>query len=576
MLYNRIVSSLLTSFLEKFLSVARFPLLIVILGAALSFTGCVSNDLPYPVVVPNVVSVIVDEAEKVDVDYGKREITVHLPETADIRNVNIRSVHLDHEVAFLPFDITGLHDLSKPIRFIIRTYQDYEWTIHAVRHIKREFTVQGQIGATFFDEVNRRAIAMIGRKGDLTHVTVTSLKLGADGFTEYSRSVDRMTNFTSPVSVDVTEFGYTETWNLFVEKTDLAIGVQSVDPWAHSAYVTTIGESGVENSVKFRKFGISAWTDVPQSQISSNGGSFVAHLTGLEPETEYEVVAVSGADWSEVERFVTEAAAPLPNGDFEHVSLVDGASYYKFYDPSCGVDEGSYMFWGSGNGEGSEGVNGSASMGIVITYVDTQEKVSGTQSVLAQSSQLAGILAAGNLFTGQFAGLVGTSGGKVNFGRPWETRPLALKLYCKYQTSHIDIIGGTPPGVSLSSDDYDSAQIKFALGTWDYRTYGGTPASPVHVDTTDPDTFVDFATDESTLAYGNLLIHHDGYVINGEDKVSATTSAWLEYTIPLDYQSVDVQPTHIIISCAASRYGDYFTGCSTSRLWIDAVELIYM
>jgi hypothetical protein len=215
-------------------------------------------------------------------------------------------------------------------------------------------------------------------------------------------------------------------------------------------------------------------------------------------------------------------------------------------------------------------------MGIVITYVDTQEKVSGTQSVLAQSSQLAGILAAGNLFTGQFAGLVGTSGGKVNFGRPWETRPLALKLYCKYQTSHIDIIGGTPPGVSLSSDDYDSAQIKFALGTWDYRTYGGTPASPVHVDTTDPDTFVDFATDESTVAYGNLLIHHDGYVINGEDKVSATTSAWLEYTIPLDYQSVDVQPTHIIISCAASRYGDYFTGCSTSRLWIDAVELIYM
>ena len=66
--------------LRDFLS--RDFLLIGILWAASFLTGCVSNDLPYPVVVPNVVSVIVDEAEKVDVDYGKREITVHLPESA--------------------------------------------------------------------------------------------------------------------------------------------------------------------------------------------------------------------------------------------------------------------------------------------------------------------------------------------------------------------------------------------------------------------------------------------------------------------------------------------------------------
>ena len=550
-------------------------LLIGILVSCLSLTSCVSNDLPYPVVVPNVVSVIVDEAEKVDIDHVRREITVHLPESADIRNVNIRSLHLDHEVAFLPFDISGVRDLSTPLRFIIRTYQDYEWTILGVRHLVREFTVQGQIGATVFDEVNRRAIAMIGKKGDLTDIKVTSLKLGADGLTQYSRSMDSMTNFTSPVSLEVIEFGRTEIWTLFVEKTDLAIGVHSVNPWAHSAYVTTIGESGADNGVKFRKAGTSSWTDVPQSQISSSGGSFVAHILGLEAETEYEVVAVSGSSWSEVARFVTESATPLPNGDFEYASLVAGSSYYKFYDPSCGVEDCSYMFWGSGNGEGSEGVNGSASMGIVITFVDTQEKVSGLQSVRAQSSQLAGILAAGNLFTGQFAGLVGTSGGKVNFGRPWETRPLALKLYCKYQTSHIDIIGDLPPGVSLSSEDYDCAEIKCALGTWDYRKYGGTPASPVHVDTTNPDTFVDFAKDASTVAYGNLLIHNDGYVLNGGDKLSAATSSWFEYTIPLDYQSLEVVPTHIVISCAASRYGDYFTGCSTSKLWIDAVELIY-
>ena len=41
------------------------------------------------------------------------------------------------------------------------------------------------------------------------------------------------------------------------------------------------------------------------------------------------------------------------------------------------------------------------------------------------------------------------------------------------------------------------------------------------------------------------------------------------------YHDMDVMPTHIIISCAASQFGDYFTGCSSSKLWLDAFELIY-
>ena len=86
---------------------------------------------------------------------------------------------------------------------------------------------------------------------------------------------------------------------------------------------------------------------------------------------------------------------------------------------------------------------------------------------------------------------------------------------------------------------------------------------------------MDYNTDESTIANGNLIIYHDGYDLNGAGKVSADTGAWIEYTIPLDYRKMEEIPTHMIISCAASRYGDYFTGCSSSKLWIDAVELIY-
>ena len=88
----------------------------------------------------------------------------------------------------------------------------------------------------------------------------------------------------------------------------------------------------------------------------------------------------------------------------------------------------------------------------------------------------------------------------------------------------MDIIGKSlPPGVSLTNSDYDRAEIKFALGTWDYKKYGGSPASPVHINTTDASTFVDFDTDASTIANGNVVIYHDGYDLNGAGKTSANT-----------------------------------------------------
>ena len=308
--------------------------------------------------------------------------------------------------------------------------------------------------------------------------------------------------------------------------------------------------------------------------VNYDEGVWKADLTGLTPATEYTyALVINGEHVGNTLTFTTEAAPALPNSSFEYVSKVSGKDYYKFYDPNCGVADGSYMFWGSGNGEGSEGVNGSAGMGIVITTIDTGDKIDGNQSVLCQNNSIVGMLTAGNLFTGQFAGLVGTSGGKVNFGRPWTSRPTALKIWAKYTTGQINILKNESLGVSKS--DYDRAQIKFAIGTWDYKKYGGTKDSPVHVNTTDASTFVDFYTDASTIANGDLIIYNDGYMINNGEKVTATTSEWIEYIIPLDYRQLSTYPTHIVISCATSQFGDYFTGYDGGKLWIDAAELIY-
>jgi len=66
---------------------------ILIIYAALFFlSGCITNDLPYPVLVPEVISIEVDGAESYEVDSENRMITVYLAEYVDPRKVSVRSI----------------------------------------------------------------------------------------------------------------------------------------------------------------------------------------------------------------------------------------------------------------------------------------------------------------------------------------------------------------------------------------------------------------------------------------------------------------------------------------------------
>ena len=82
----------------------------------------------------------------------------------------------------------------------------------------------------------------------------------------------------------------------------------------------------------------------------------------------------------------------------------------------------------------------------------------------------------------------------------------------------------------------------------------------------DEDSFIKFADDPNIIAYGELpsgsATEGDGYV---------------EFNIPLKYkkEAFDKKPTHIIIVCSASKYGDYMTGGEGSTLYLDDLELVY-
>ena len=295
-------------------------------------------------------------------------------------------------------------------------------------------------------------------------------------------------------------------------------------------------------------------------------GSYSAQITGLTGATEYEyrLVVTKAADGSEeivdgTMTVTTEATPQVPNGSFETVSHDESGNYYSFYDPASSDPALQSKWWCSGNA-GSTMVSSS----YKICYPDTENYKEGSQSACLSSRYVVVKFAAGNLFSGHFGKTLGTSGGTVYFGRPFTARPTAMRLWVKYSSGPINRVDGTPAGVQKG--DYDKASLKIALGNWDYKKYGGDPDSPILVNTTETSTFVDFSTDASTIAYGEEIITSDA---------DNSTNVWKQVTIPLKYTNTAKYPSHIVISFAASMYGDYFTGCDSSMLWVDGLELLY-
>ncbi len=346
-----------------------------------------------------------------------------------------------------------------------------------------------------------------------------------------------------------------------------------VKAWTGDAYIIGRETGGTIYGVRYRKVGDADWC-VYDAALPVENGSFVAHISGLQPSTRYECFAYTEIDESEIICFTTECAVQLPNSSFEHFSLVKNADYYKWFDPSCSDPESQDIWWACGSGEGEESVyngdgkggksvvKGTGSLGVVLTFPDSSEKMDGDWSVRCESKSFAGMLVCGKIFTGRFSGLKGTTGGAFNYGRPWTTRPHALRLWLKYKSCPVTDSGldNLPPEENVKAGDNDRCEVAISLGNWSYRVMGGVPDSPVRVDTAKKIYYN--SKSGGIIAFGHIVL----------DK---TTDGWQQVEIPLEYRDGETVPTHIIITCTSSYLGDYFIGGPGSTLWVDKMELIY-
>ncbi|MBR2006689.1 MAG: PCMD domain-containing protein [Alistipes sp.] len=529
--------------------------LIVYIFLLTTFLGCIKNDLPYPVIVPRITGMDVEGANNVNISSEQQSVIITLDETTDIKNVKIKSISFADERTVSDFDTTISHDLSNAITITLSIYQDYKWKIITEQPIERYFTVEGQVGSSEIDVLNRRVITQVNSSVDIHNVTVSSIKLGPKEITTYSPSIAEMKDFANGLDIEVSYHGITEEWSLFVENTTTVVEMKSVNAWTKVAWLSALGVAEFDNGFKYRKEGDSEWIDVPKAAIAFDGGSFSAGVDGLEPLTTYECYAYSGSNQTEVYKFTTEEARQMPNSGFEVFSNAESDKYYSFYNPASSIVDEQTKWWCTGN-KGSTTVGSSYS----ITNPDGDNKVEGKYSVKLQSQYVIVKFAAGNIFVGEFDRVIGTSGGAVNFGRPFTLRPRKLSLWLKYENGPIDRFNGAPDNDPVKEGDMDRCQVFVALGDWDYRDYGGTPDSPVQINTTDKTTFFDPQSD-NVIGYGAY--------------VSDKSTDWVKIEIPIEYTSKSRKPTHIIVSAASSMLGDYFTGSTKSTLWIDDMQLEY-
>ena len=341
------------------------------------------------------------------------------------------------------------------------------------------------------------------------------------------------------------------------------------DIWAgHFKALADVDETEYDkDKVYFEYKSKSSSTWIRKAATRENEGTFTANISGLTPSTEYEyrLILTPVGEESEIiidapSTITTESAPTIPNAGLETTSNDESSNYKSLYDPNSSDVTLKTKWWDSGN-EGSTTVGEK----YAICYPDATNFKEGKQSMCLHTRYVLVKLAAGNLFSGRFGEVSGTSGGTVYFGRPFKGRPTALRLYVKYSGGTVDVTGNAPSSL-VKEGDYDKASLRIALGNWNYKDYGGDAVSPICVDTQNTSTFIDYATAKGTIAFGERILTSDA---------SDSTNNWQQITINLNYQSTTQYPTHIVIAFAASMYGDYFAGHTGSKLWIDGMELLY-
>ena len=538
----------------------------------LALHGCkIENDIPYPIVEGNITAFEV-EGQRAGEEGGNvqaaistqnRTVTLYVDDSVDLSELRITRLGISEEAELLPdsasckdynhFPREGFDsvddlplsmdtrmDFTRPVHFTLRTYQDYDWTVTVTQIIDREIVVENQIGNPVIDVHSRSVIIYVSPEQELDAIHVTTFNLGgAHGKVVPNPEEYDTFDFSTPqefyVSYAWEEASYP--WKVYVYHKASSGATGDVFARVTTASLSGSIQNGKTPVVEYKAQNESTWTELSSSAVTVSGTSYSAEFSGLSAGTTYQYrVNIDGVAGTE-QSFTTAPAIPLENGGFENWNQNNGR-----WDP---WGSSAQSFWGTGN-------RGSYIIQQNIT-TPTNDAVLG-QAAKLESKYILVKLAAGNIFTGDFALDEGRMNGLLHFGRSFTSFPTALRLYYKYTSSTVNRIHSEAPSYMENfRNNPDTCHIYIALSD---------KAEPYEIRNNPSNRRLFDKNDANIIAYGE---YQDG----------KTTSNYQQITIPIEYRATNRTPRYIIIVCAASKYGDYYVGGEGSTLWLDEMELVY-
>ena len=340
---------------------------------------------------------------------------------------------------------------------------------------------------------------------------------------------------------------------------DIQAETVSATPWSSFAtlkgrFFSRTAPAGV--TFQYRKTSDTDWTEIDPAlmDIDLNTLTYSYRIKGLDLDTEYVFRSTSDKDKEDGKTagevtFKTYAT----EGTVYNLSFDDWVKVGKaWYATSNSNDVETGLTWDSAN-EGTSDILGQS---LVPTTPEESIVIEG-KAARMESGELLSNFAAGNLYTGDFgSATISPVGAKLKWGVPFTSRPLALRGWYRYE----------PAKINRSSSSYshlegqdDFCQIQIFLTDWSQQ---------FEISTGD-NRFVDTSTKNPEIIAHAQIVSQDNTTDN-----EGNVNGYVQFTLPLTYRSLK-DPRYIVISCAASRYGDYFTGGLGSTLYVDEFELVY-
>ncbi len=535
----------------------------------LALSGCLENDIPYPVVEAAITAFETEGmTAPARINASARTVSLTVNDSVNLGALRLTrllytegaslsmtdSLYADKdrfpsqpfgEVSQLPMSANTRLDLRHLSTLTLSTYQDYHWTVSVKQEVERRVAVEGQIGDAIIDEDSHSMIIYVTKRTPLSRIKVLEFSLGGRYGTIVPNVMDSERypdgfDFRSPVSIMV-RHGWEEafsTWRVFVYhgEEDQVAAKTSAFARTVSATLQCSVNIGQTPTLEYRVSGMNDWNRVDPALLRVDRTLCTAELTGLQPATTYDYRFLAEERPMGTGSFETTEAIPLENGSLDSWSQVG-----KLWNPWA---EGSESFWDTGN-RGATTISESNSCPTTETW-NGQGK-----AALLESKYLVLKFAAGNIFTGQYVATDGTNG-VLDFGRPFHAFPTKLRFHYKYQSSVINRIGDTD--LQWLKGRPDSCSIYIILADWE---------KPFTIKTRKSErSLLDPQGDEHILAYSVL-------------ETSQSSDTYQECILPIDYHITDRQPKYIVVVASASKYGDYFVGGDASKLWIDDFELLY-